>query len=361
MTNLQELNEQPSGLENYIDEDEDYSNTSELYSISSFGIDYPVETLVSRIKSKQFYVPDFQREFIWSKNQASRFIESLLLGLPVPGLFLYKESGTGKHLIIDGQQRLMSLYFFFEGKFNNKKFSLSGITSNWKGKSFEDLDSEDQARLANTGIQATIFKQDSPKDEMSIVYEVFERLNTGGVKLAPQQIRSCIFHGYFNDFLHNLNDKNQIWREICGPKSKYLKDVEIILRFFAFLERRDQYSAPMKQFLNDYMEERRDITVDQLKDLANIFTLTMNFVYSSLGKRAFKPSKAFNVAVFDSVATSIAKKLQEGKQPCEGKIKESYHKLLEDQEFKDGYSNSTASQENVDKRFRKARQAFEVL
>jgi len=78
VTNLQELNEQPSGLENYIDEDEDYSNTSELYSISSFGIDYPVETLVSRIKSKQFYVPDFQREFIWSKNQASRFIESFV-------------------------------------------------------------------------------------------------------------------------------------------------------------------------------------------------------------------------------------------------------------------------------------------
>ena len=360
MTYLLELNEQVEDLKNFTDEEDDNAVSSELYTISSYGIDYPVETLVSRIDKEQFYFPDFQRDFIWSKNIASRFIESLLLGLPVPGIFLYKESSTGKHLVIDGQQRLISLHSFFHGKFKERKFSLSGINSIWEGKTYADLGDDDQIRLADTSIRATIFTQDSPKDEMNSVYEVFERINTGGVKLSAQEIRSCIFHGNFNDFLHSLNTE-KIWRTICGAqRSNRLKDVEIILRFFAFLERRDKYSPPMKQFLNNYMAEKRNFTDEQLEGLSRIFIETMDYIYATLGDRAFRPEKALNVAVFDAVATSIALKIQDGETPCKNETRKSYFELLKDEEFKEGYLTSTASPENVNKRFGKAGKAFGV-
>lgn len=360
MTYLQELNDQD--MEHFIiDEDEDITTTSELFSISSYGIDYPVETLVNRINNEQFYVPSFQRGFVWSKNRSSRFIESLLLGLPVPGIFLYKETETGKHLIIDGQQRLLTLTSFFQGEFNTKKFNLSGIDSKWEGKTFETLTKEDQMRLADTAIHVTVFKQDLPRGNMNSVYEVFERLNTGGVKLSAQEIRSCIFHGNFNDFLHKLN-KQKTWRSIFRLReNNRLKDVEIILRFFAFLERKDQYSPPMKQFLNNFMATKRNYTDKELIDLEEIFITTMDFIATTIGDHAFRPEKAFNVAVFDSVATTIAKKIKEGGKLCEYETKTSYMELLENHEFREGYLTNTASTENVNKRFLNAGQAFGLI
>ncbi|TRL36850.1 DUF262 domain-containing protein [Rhizobium straminoryzae] len=92
MESVRELKENLEDLENVEDAEEDVSTTGELFSISSFGVDYPVETLVSRMEKKLFYIPPFQRAFVWSQNQCSRFIESLLLGLPVPGIFLFKEA-----------------------------------------------------------------------------------------------------------------------------------------------------------------------------------------------------------------------------------------------------------------------------
>ena len=247
------LKEELEELNNLEDVYEDIVTTSDLFSISSFGVDYPVETLVSRMRSELFYIPDFQRQFVWSQNQSSRFVESLLLGLPVPGIFLFKEPETGRHLVIDGQQRLKSLLFFCDGLFKGREFRLTGLESEWEGQTHITLSDADRARLADAVIHATVFKQDLPQNDINSVYEVFERINTGGSKLSSQEIRSCICHGNFNDFLHRLNE-NEDWRAIFGPKSKRLRDVETILRFLAFYEDQDTYSSPMKHFLNDYMK-----------------------------------------------------------------------------------------------------------
>ena len=359
VNNLTELEDELEDLRNVNDDEEDIVTTSNLFSISSFGVDYPVEVLVSRMNKELFYVPGFQRQFIWSQNQASRFVESLLLGLPVPGIFLFQESETGKHLVIDGQQRLKSLQFFFNRIFNSKEFQLRGLGSDWNGKTFETLNDDDQARLSDAVIHATVFKQDLPKDQMNSVYEVFERINTGGMKLSAQEIRSCICHGNFNTFLHTLNE-NKEWREIYGPKSKRLKDVETILRFLAFYESYEKYSNPMKHFLNNYMEEKRNYSDKQLKPLAEVFSSTMKFVVSSLGNRPFRPERALNVAVFDSVATSIAHMLKNETPLDKEKTKLAYQKLFENEEFKRGYLLSTADLENVKRRFRVARSAFRV-
>ncbi len=362
MESVKELRENLADLENVEDQEEDVSTTGELFSISSFGVDYPVETLVSRMEKKLFYIPPFQRAFVWSQNQCSRFIESLLLGLPVPGIFLFKEAESGKHLVIDGQQRLKSLHYFSLGLINGKEFVLSGLETKFNGKTYKTLDDADRARLDDAVIHATVFKQDLPEGEINSVYEVFERINTGGIKLSPQEIRSCICHGDFNNYIHKLND-NEKWRMLYGPKSKRLKDVELILRFMAFYENGDAYSSPMKHFLNDYMKEKRDFTEEKTKELAEIFTTTIDYVVECLGNRAFRPDRSLNTAVFDSVAVSIAKKIIAPKRqkPDPELVKAAYSELLNNARFVEGYIRSTADDENVKKRMEEAEKAFAKL
>lgn len=354
---IEQLQEDLEDLKNVEDVEEDVATTGELFSISSFGVDYPVETLVSRMEKKLFYIPPFQRAFVWSQNQCSRFIESLLLGLPVPGIFLFKEADSGKHLVIDGQQRLKSLLYFSEGLINGKEFVLTGLETKFDGRTYKTLDDADRARLDDAVIHATVFKQDLPEGEINSVYEVFERINTGGIKLSPQEIRSCICHGNFNDYLHKLND-NAEWRALYGPKSKRLKDVELILRFMAFYEKGDAYKGPMKHFLNDYMKEKRNLSDEQLQTLADIFSRTVGYVTAALGKRAFRPDRSLNTAVFDAVASAIAHRLSAKAPPEYGVAAATYDALLQNERFVEGYIRATADEENVKKRMEEAGKAF---
>lgn len=196
------------------------------YSITSYGADYPIDSLVSRLNSDAIYVPKFQRGFVWNMKRASRFIESLLLGLPVPGIFLARESETQRLIVIDGQQRLKSIQFFYEGFFPGaspdkwREFRLDlntpGISNNFHASSYKSLSDEDRRHLDDSIIHATIIKQDEPSDGQSSVYSIFERLNTGGMSLSPQEIRASIFHGQFSNLLEVLN-KNTYWRALFGP------------------------------------------------------------------------------------------------------------------------------------------------
>src|SRR5438552_11127913 len=119
------------------------------YAISSYGADYPVDGLVKRIREGAIYVPKFQREFVWDVKDASRFVESLLLGLPVPSIFLSKEADTGKLLVVDGQQRLLSLKHFYDGIWEptKREFSLRGVDPTFEGKTYKSLRDEDRRRL----------------------------------------------------------------------------------------------------------------------------------------------------------------------------------------------------------------------
>lgn len=357
MDNIEQLQEDLDDLKNVEDADEDVSTTGELFSISSFGVDYPVETLVSRMDKALFYIPPFQRAFVWSQNQSSRFIESLLLGLPVPGIFLFKEADSGKHLVIDGQQRLKSLLYFVSGIINGKEFSLTGLETKFSNRTYKTLDEADRARLDDAVIHATVFKQDLPEGEINSVYEVFERINTGGIKLSPQEIRSCICHGSFNDYLHKLND-NAEWRALYGPKSKRLKDIELILRFMAFYEMGAEYKSPMKHFLNDYMKAKRNHSDAQLQGLGDIFVKMVGFATMALGNRTFRPDRSLNTAVFDSVASALAHRLAGNTEPQSEPALEAYKALLENERFIEGYIRSTADEENVKKRMEEAKKAF---
>ncbi|NJN28741.1 MAG: DUF262 domain-containing protein [Cyclobacteriaceae bacterium] len=218
-------------------EDSEESAAPMIYDISSYGADLDVEGLVKRLKRGDIFIPPFQRDYVWNQAEASRLVESLLLGLPVPGVFLAKEGESNKMSVIDGQQRLKSLRFFYDGFFNPKEedirkkvFKLKNVQPQFEDKTYESLEEEDRIKLDNSIIHATIIKQESPNDNNTSIYHVFERLNTGGRKLTPQEIRSAIYIGKLNEMISELNE-HPSWRELFGKKNNRLKDQEMILRF----------------------------------------------------------------------------------------------------------------------------------
>lgn len=329
------------------------------YSITSYGADYPVDAWVERLNRGDIFIPSFQREYVWSINDASRFVESLLLGLPVPGIFLSKEYQSEKMLVIDGQQRLRSLQFFYEEIFapTDKNFALRGVQEKFEGKTYSTLSPEDRRRLDDSILHATIVKQDEPSDDNSSIYHIFERINSGGRPLSSQEIRASIYHGPFRELLDSLNN-NEKWREIFGKINKRMRDQELILRFLALYFCEDHYSSPMKGFLNRYMAANRDLGMQSESKLRRVFSDSITAVYNSLGDRAFRPKQYLNAAVFDSVMVGVARRLENGPLNDYGGLKRQYRSLLDDPEYQSAYQKSTAQEKSVRTRIGLATEAF---
>jgi len=329
------------------------------YSITSYGADYPVDGLVKRIKDGDVYIPSFQRGFVWTLKMASRFVESLLLGLPVPGIFLSKEQETQKLLVIDGQQRLRTLQYFYEGIFapTKREFALTGVQSQFDGAMYKSLEDEDRRRLNDSILHATIVKQDEPSDDDSSIYHIFERLNTGGLQLRPQEIRVCIYHGEFNDLLKQLNE-NESWRTLYGRVDRRMRDQELILRFLALYFNAENYKKPMKGFLNIFMGKNRHLDFWSGDEIRQAFVNAIGVVQEYLGSKAFKPKRALNAAVFDAVMVGIARRLSQGPIQNAHALRERYEALLRNNTFIAVSETATADEENVKLRLKLATEAF---
>lgn len=329
------------------------------YSITSYGADYLVDGLVRRIEDGSIYVPSFQRGFVWGFGQASRFVESLLLGLPVPGIFLSKEQDTQKLLVIDGQQRLRTLQYFYGGIFapTGQEFALRDVQSQFSGATYKSLQDQDRLRLDDSILHATIVKQDEPSEDDSSIYHIFERLNTGGTQLHPQEVRASIYHGEFNDLLKSLND-NKHWRAVYGPVSRRMRDQELILRFLALYYRGDHYEKPMKGFLNKYMGKNRHLLLQSENQLSDVFLTTVQAVYECLGSKAFKPKKAINAAVLDAVMVGVARRLEHGPITDGNTMRAKYDGLVVRKPFVAATETGTAREESVSRRLKLSSQAF---
>lgn len=244
-------------------EDEDYESAPPAYQITTYPADFTLEVLHQKWKAGDILIPEFQRSFIWKQVQASKLIESFLVGLPVPAVFLYTERKSQKFFVIDGQQRLKSIFYFIEGYFGPEtrdtrrvfKLSLSQ-DSMFNGRAFEGLGEEDQRRIKNAVLRAYVVQQLDPADDTSM-YHIFERLNTGGTLLTNQEIRNCIYHGSLIEFLDDIN-KDPAWRAILGKKvpDTHKKDIELLVRFFA-MRNISAYKKPMKDFLSKFIKKTR--------------------------------------------------------------------------------------------------------
>lgn len=356
---LQSLTNEETQIPENLDDDEEIIPFK--YSITSYGADYPVDSLVKRLENGSIYIPSLQRSYVWKFEQASQFIESLLLGLPVPGIFFSKEKDTQKLLVIDGQQRLRTLQYFYTGKFQpgDKKFALKDVQYQFQGLTYESLSDEERRRLDDSIIHATIVNQDEPSEDDSSIYHIFHRLNTGGTSLEPQEIRSSIYHGEFNDLLKHLNN-NSSWRSIYGRNDKNLRDEELILRFVALYFQANEYKKPMKEFLNLFMGKNRHLQFYSGEQIKNKFETAIEKIYQCIGDKAFKPKKVLNASVFDAIMVGITRRLEKGDiNDCE-QLLSSYTNLFENNNFLAVTVNTarTSEEESVRKRIEIASNAF---
>lgn len=331
------------------------------YTISSYGADYPVDGLVKRLDRKDIFVPHFQRKYVWKLPQASRFIESLLLGLPVPGVFFGKKEKTNELIIIDGQQRLLTLKYFCDGVFadSGREFALRGVQGHLIGLTYKTLDDDQRRKLDDSIIHATIVKQEEPSDDESSIYLVFERLNTGGTPLSEQEIRTSVSYGKLVGLLEELNS-NPDWRELFGRESKRMKDQELILRFFALSDNLEAYSRPMKGFLNSYMERNSDLDDNTRATRTSQFQDVVCFLNRVVGKRAFRPKSALNAAVYDAIMVGTSRRLAKGPIDERAYVA-AFEKLMQDENFESEYTKSTADEGQVKGRIGRATDAFGAL
>ena len=344
-------------LEKIESEEEDLDIDDAPYEIRTQGADFTLELLSQKVGTNEILIPDFQRKYVWPIKKASKLIESFLLGLPVPQIFLYQEAKDRDLLVVDGQQRLLSSFFFLRGLVEDGKteFRLRGVKQKWEGKTFKDLDEGDKRRLKNYILRATIFEQIDPADNKS-VYEIFERLNTGGMPLTEQEVRNCVNRGNINAFLAKIN-LGKSWRLLLGKSNpdRRMKDIEMILRVFALFEGWESYKKPMKDFISTFMEKYKDISDKDQTRLSKIFESATDFIYKEIGNDAFRLSGGrINIAVLDSVLTAVA--LSGYKKASNFKSK------LENVKKQDGYlgyvSNATTDEDSVKGRIKMVLETF---
>ena len=359
---MEEVNNQEEELQEVEILDESENEIVEFrYAITSYGADYPVDSIVSRVRKETIFIPPFQRKYVWKLPQASKFIESLILGLPVPGVFLSKERESAKHIIVDGQQRIMTLYKFYEGIFDGKEFALKGVQEDLIGKTYKTLSTDDQTRLDDCILHATIIKQDAPTDDDSSIYMIFERLNTGGTPLRPQEIRACIYYGMFNEYLISSTE-NESWRKVFGKPNTRMKEEELILRFLALYFGHQNYQKPLKTFLNSFMSKNRDFGQISEEQMSNVFHPTIDFIADTLGKNAFRPGRVLNAAAFDAIMIGTALYLKNNTTGIDQELYiNAYNELLEDEDFKTSIVGGTSDESTVAKRINLAIEKFAQL
>lgn len=350
------------------EKNDDYSDDS-LFNISSWGADLSFREIIAMYEEDELVKPELQRKYVWDKVEASRFIESILMGLPVPSVF-FAQSGSQK-LIVDGYQRIMTVYDYVRGVFttDEKIFRLSNsekINVRWRNKAFAELTIEEQRKIRSTTIHAIIFEQKRPENDDTSLYQIFERINTSGRTLTPQEIRNCVYQGTFNSLLFELNE-NPKWRVLFGndKADSRMRDIECILRFFVMKSQKVRDSEAkqisLKKTLNDFMGEFINAPENLIDEFRLDFIKTMDKIYDNIGKNAFrnyskgKYTKKFHPAIFDSIAVAIYDEIKSGNNDFAVNA-EKHIDLLLDEEFKKSCSIRTTDVDNIKKRIQLAKE-----
>jgi len=306
--------------------------------------DLSLGTLVEQWQNGQLLLPDFQREYVWSDAKASRLIESLLLNIPVPVVY-FAETENATFLVIDGHQRIWSIVRYFENQYR-----LSGlrISDEFKGKRFFELPEKEQRFLQMRVLRAIILTVESHPD---MKFEVFERLNTGGVALNAQEVRNAIFRGPLNELLIELERLPEFLGCLSRAEPrKRMVDRELVLRFLALRSDYSNYRPSLLRFLNDFMREHQTPTAQWLSAQRRLFTSTTTLVKSVYGGAAFRiidadgrpTERNINRALFDAqmlVLSTVEAQTVSGRERRD--LLASTARLMTAPEFDDAIRTST--------------------
>lgn len=334
--------------------------------------DPEIESLYRKFKKEKLVIqPDFQRHFVWDPAKSSRLIESALLDIPLPVIYLSEEE-EAKEYVIDGQQRLTAFFSFIDGRFpDGKVFKLTGLEvfTELNRKLFKEIGDELQEKIMSCTIRTITFRRES---EAALKYKVFERLNTGAVSLNKQELRNCVYRGEYNELLKELSI-NEDFMYLLGLKNpdKRMRDVELVLRFAAFYHSTYlNYKSPIKRFLDNDMKKYQHISEAEAIELRNAFKNAVSIIKSLLDNHAFKryyigneknpngywEPKKFNASLYDILMGSFAKEdKNKVYQNLDSTREALIHLMTNEQEFIDAIELSTSSVQAVTKRFDKWR------
>jgi Protein of unknown function DUF262 len=343
------------------EEDEEYIQ----YDIATYPSDYTLSGIQELWNARDLVIPEFQREFVWTLKQSSLLIESFLMGLPVPPAFFYIDE-VNKSLVIDGQQRIRSVIFFFEGYFGaetgqgkRQVFRLTGLSekSPYHNLRFADLKDSDQRKLRGSVLRAVNIKQLAPRADNSSVYHIFERLNTGGTALKPQEIRNCVFRGPIVGKLRALN-RDENWRKLLGKdvSDRFQRDVELVLRLFSLFEDWEKYEKPMKEYLNKSMRQNTQFVSPKARKFQKLFPKACEAVVKALGAKPFHVRGPLNSSVLDATMCAVLE--AHGNLPAD--FKEQFYKLNADEDFQEKIRVSTTDTVTVRNRIRIAKKYLKL-
>jgi hypothetical protein len=337
------------------------------------GQDFDVIGLVRRLQHEDILIPTFghedtrieaagfQRSFVWNRPQMDKFIESILLGYPIPGIFLVKQPDK-RYLVLDGQQRLSTLRHFQEGIHSGREFSLRNASDEFKGLTYKSLPDDMRRQFDNTFIQAIIVTSDGTKESMNSVYNIFERLNSGGTQLTPHEIRVALYAGAFIDYIESLN-RYPSWRNLYGAQSARLRDQELVLRIIALFLNGNNYKRPLKKFLNDFTADNREALSPSLDQARQLFEIATDKILASYGRDSIRLRGAQVTAALAEVliAGLMFRLSTTPSHPAEDAIRGAVKFLKEDNDLSVSFTRSTADEEQLTKRLNASKEAFARL
>lgn len=346
-------------------------------SIMTKSADPEIDSLFGKWKrGKLILQPDFQRQYVWDRKKASRLIESILLSVPLPIIYLAEEPDN-RESVIDGQQRLTSFFSFIDGKFENAPFKLTGLEvfQEFNGKTFADLPEAAQDKIKYYEVRTITILRDSDSE---LKFEIFERLNTGSVPLNDQELRNCVYRGPYLGVLKDMASDNE-FMQIMGLKQpdKRMRDIELVLRFAAFYNATYlKYRSPMRRFFNDEMQKNRDMDSAQAAQLRSAFKNALWIVRSIFGDDAFKrfypgnkanpngwwEQRKFNASLYDVWMGVFADVDKNRAYAALDRLREALIQLMSTNgQFMDAITRSTSAQDQVRVRFDLARQTVDQV
>ena len=350
---------EPAEEESDVDEDKDlYSSDGEERDLTELEIDvreepFQITSIVRKIERGHLIMaPDFQRKEVWKLEQRSEFIESILLNYPLPPLYL-NEDRQGRYIVVDGLQRTSSIFRFIQDE-----FALTGLeTLAWlNGKKFSELGVRLQSRIEDRKLNCYVIKRTVPLD---VVYNIFARINRGGVALNRQEIRHGLYQGNATTLLRRLAGSNPFagWLG-ARMRPNRMGDEEAALRCIAFArpDAGKDYRGNMDNFLVAAMQQLNRADEQQLQKIADDFVRVFQQALDVLGEDAFriptnKTRGRLNLAVMESVYRFFQSHEKEWIDKNQRQIKAHYEDLMKDETYLDAVRSSTSDTNKVRVRF----------
>lgn len=341
-------------------------------TVKTQNIEYDLETLVKKIKKGIIKLnPDYQRNHRWGNVESSKLIESLILNIPIPTVYLSQDidvdeevdDDVARYSVIDGQQRLTAIK-----EFMSNAFELEGleVLHPLNGMIYNNLPPFLVRRLEERTIKC--LRIDSTVDPR-VKYDIFERLNSGAVQLESQELRNAVYRGKFNDMIKRLA-KNEKFCSLLhinmkdvenDNKVKKMQDIEYVLRFFAFENNEVHYmKKSFKKFLSDQMDKYNGYSEEKLKQMEKQFTDVISKIYDEIGEKAFAKYKFedekfilqsnFNAAVYDALVVAVSDNMRDGILKIDDRRIKQFKELFKKQEFFDTITGSTNDKSKIVKR-----------